>query len=151
MKKFLILLSLCLSNFAFADESWHKSLSKDESGKEYQIYTLLSLNADKADSSKVALILVSPKENIFSKLGFAKTEGSIECNNFCQYFIQFDNTASKYTFTIENKSIKLENAQKEDFLKNLQLSKEMTLVLNQKRFYFNLQNPNWKYISEEKK
>lgn len=147
MKK-ILLLTLLFSQYAFAEESWNKSVSKDESGKEYQIYTLLSMNNDKTDESKMALILVSPKENIFSKLGFAKTQGAVECPNYCQYYVQFDNTASKYTFSIENQSIKLENSQKEDFLKNVQSSKEMTLVLNQKRFYFNLQNPNWKFIPE---
>lgn len=148
MKKLLLALSLfsCF-NLSYADENWGKSLSKDESGKEYQIYSLLSLNKD-AKNQQVALILVSPKENTISKLGFAPTEGAIECVNYCQYYIQFDNTAGKYTFSIENKSIKLQAAQNADFLNNIKNSKEMILILNKQRYYFNVQKPNWKYIPE---
>lgn len=148
MNKFLIISTLLVTSSAFAEDNWLKSVSKDETGKEYQIYSTLSLNSDKDNASKIALILVSTKENTFSKIGFAKTEGAIECPNFCQYYIKFDNTASKYTFSIENKSIKLENNQKQDFLNNLKTSKDMTLVLNKKVFYFNLQNSNWTFLPE---
>lgn len=151
MNKLLIILSLFISSSVFAEDNWNKSVSKDEKGQEYQIYSTLSLNADKDNNSKIALILVSPKENSFSKVGFAKTEGAIDCPNFCQYYIQFDNTAAKYTFTIENKSIKLENSQQEDFLNNIKISKAMTLVLNKKHFFFNLQEPNWKFIADSYK
>lgn len=150
MKKLLIVLSFFLSSSVFADESWNKSLSKDESGKEYQVYSLLSLNSDK-EGHQAALILVSPKENIMSKIGFAQTDGAIDCVNYCQYYIQFDNTAAKYKFVIENKSIKLDNSQKEDFLNNVKNSKEMILILDKKKFYFNVQNPNWKFTPEADK
>lgn len=149
MKKLLIILSLLFTSYAFGN-SWNKSISQDDTGKEYQIYSTLSLNSVKGNDTKMALILVSSNKNIFTKIGFAQTEGAISCPNFCQYYIQFDNTASKYTFSIENNSIKLENSQKEDFLKNLQQSKEMILILNTERFYFNVQQPNWSFVSENK-
>lgn len=146
MKKLLIFLPIFLSESVFADSNWSQSLSKDEQAKEYQIYSNLSLNSDKS-SNKIALILVSPKENIFSKIGFAKTDGAIQCPNFCQYFIKFDNTAFKYTFSIENKSIKLENSQNEDFLNKLKNSKEMSITINQTNFFFNIANPKFSLSS----
>lgn len=141
----LLTLSILLSSSALASDNWLKSSTKDEAGKDYQIYSTLSLNTQKNSETKAALILVSPKENIFSKIGFAKTEGAIDCPNYCQYYVQFDNTASKYTFSSENNSIKLENSQINDFLNNIKKSKEMTLVLNNQRFYFNLTKPNWSF------
>lgn len=150
MKKLLIILSLLLTHHAFADENWNKSSSKDENGKEYQLYTLFSQNKDK-EGNQTALMLISPKENIFNKIGFVKTSGSIDCPNFCQYYIQFDNNAGKYTFSVENNAIKLENNQKDDFLKSLKTSKELTLSLGKQRYFFNTQNPNWSYTDEVKK
>ena len=150
MKKLLVILSLLLTHHAFADENWNKSSSKDENGKEYQLYTLFSQNKDK-DGNQAALMLISPKENIFSKIGFVKTSGAIDCPNFCQYYIQLDNNAAKYTFSAENNAIKLENNQKDEFLKSLKTSKELTLSLGKQRYFFNTQNPNWTYTDEVKK
>lgn len=151
MKKLLLALSLfsCF-NLSYAEETWVKSSSKDESGKEYQVYSLLSLNKN-SQNQQVALILISPKENLISKLGFAPTQGAIDCPNYCQYFVQFDNTAAKYTFSIENKSIKLQESQNSDFINNVKNSKEMILILNKQRFYFNVENPNWKFNPDVKK
>ena len=150
MKKILIILSFLLIQPVFADENWNKSSSKDDTGKDYLIYTLFSQNKDK-EGNQTALMLISPKENIFSKIGFVKTSGAIDCPNFCQYYIQLDNNAAKYTFSIENNAIKLENNQKDEFLKNLKISKELTLTLGKQRYFFNTQNPNWSYTDEVKK
>lgn len=148
MKKLLLTLSLlsCF-NISYAQQSWSKSSSSDNSGTQFQVYTLLSDNKDN-EGQQMALILVSAKENTINKLGFALTQGSISCNNYCQYYVKFDDSASKYTFSIENKAIKLQNDQKDDFLTNLKKSKEMTLVLDKQRFYFSVQPQNWKYTSE---
>lgn len=147
MKKLLLALSLLSCyQISMAEESWTKSSTKDENGKPFQVYTLLSDNKD-SNSQQMALIVVSPKENIVSKLGFAFTEGNISCTNYCQYYVQFDNSASKYTFSIENKAIKLQDNQKDDFLTNLQKSKDMIFMLDKQRFYFNVKPINFKYIS----
>jgi hypothetical protein len=150
MKKLLFMLSLLFIQPVFADENWSKSSSKDETGKEYQLYTLFSQNKDK-EGNQTALMLISPKDNIFSKIGFVKTSGSIDCPNFCQYYVQFDNNAAKYTFSAENNAIKLDNNQKDDFLKNLKTSKELTLSLGKQRYFFNTISPNWSYTDEVKK
>lgn len=151
MKNLLLALSfLTLVPMAHAQDSWTQSSVKDENGKKFQLYTLLSDNKDN-NGQQLALMIVSPKENSVSKLGFAFTEGSISCNNYCQYYIKFDDTASKYTFSIENKAIKLQNDQKDDFLINLKKSKDLTLILDKQRFYFTVSPLNFRYVNDLQK
>lgn len=147
MKNLFLILSLSLFCHLSYAQNAVKSFFKDEKGKEYQMTTLLSLNKN-TQHQQLALIIVTQKDNIIHKLGFAPIEGEISCLNYCQYYVQFDNTAAKYTFSSENKSIKLENSQNSDFIYNIQHSKELTLILNKQRYYFDVQNYHWTYTPE---
>ena len=149
--KLLTCLTILFSCHFSHAESWNKTPSKTDDNNEYNIYSLLSENKDKNNNSQLAIVMTSFKDNSFNKIGFVSTVGKLPCEKICQYYIKFNNTAGKYSFTEENNAIKLNDSQKEDFLKNILNSKEITILLPSQKYFFNVSNPNWKLIDDTKK